>query len=215
MPSGILARRSRAHIHCGPSRQNRTSKLFLHRPILTFTGANRRMVYAGSRPRSRSTMQRTRVTRLLRIATSAVFLIACVLMIALWVRSYHTKDDFRGTTKNHVLNIQSIRGDLGIGLWAWRFKPIPWHLSSWQVDESFEQLWPPVKNKPPLSLIGIRWQRFPNDMAMVVFQFWALALVFAALAAAPWIKWRFSLRTLLIVTTLIAVALWLMAAITK
>jgi hypothetical protein len=44
---------------------------------------------------------------------------------------------------------------------------------------------------------------------------WFAALVFAALAAIPWISrsWRFSLRTLLIATTLVAVGLGVIVAI--
>jgi hypothetical protein len=36
---------------------------------------------------------------------------------------------------------------------------------------------------------------------------WCLILIASALAAVPWLRWRFSLRTLLIATTLIAVVL--------
>ena len=38
---------------------------------------------------------------------------------------------------------------------------------------------------------------------------WLPALLFAAVAAIPWLRWRFSLRTLLIATTLVAVVLGL------
>ena len=44
--------------------------------------------------------------------------------------------------------------------------------------------------------------------------FWLTIILFAALAAAPWIPWsrRFSLRTLLIAMTLVAVGLGLFVA---
>src|SRR3990172_5892103 len=99
-------------------------------------------------------MDRPRLIRGLRIAVSAVFGILCVLFIVLWVRSYHHRDDCRGMMGNSVLNIQSLRGELGIGRWAWRFKPISWRLSSENVDESWERLWSPMKDRPPLSMIG-------------------------------------------------------------
>jgi hypothetical protein len=38
---------------------------------------------------------------------------------------------------------------------------------------------------------------------------WLLFFVTAAIGAIPWLRWRFSLRTLLIATTLLAVALGL------
>lgn len=44
---------------------------------------------------------------------------------------------------------------------------------------------------------------------------WLLVLITGVLAAAPWIreKWHFSLRTLLIATTLVAVLLALIVAV--
>jgi hypothetical protein len=44
---------------------------------------------------------------------------------------------------------------------------------------------------------------------------WLLLLVTATLAAAPWTKWRFSLRTLLIATTIIAVGLGIIVWMTR
>jgi hypothetical protein len=40
-------------------------------------------------------------------------------------------------------------------------------------------------------------------------QNWLLIILTAALAGVPWIRWRFSLRTLLIATSLVAVVLGL------
>ena len=44
---------------------------------------------------------------------------------------------------------------------------------------------------------------------------WFAALCPAALAAIPWIRWRFSLRTLLIATTLVAAALGTILALSR
>jgi hypothetical protein len=41
---------------------------------------------------------------------------------------------------------------------------------------------------------------------------WCLVALGITLAAAPWLRWRFSLRTLLLATTLVAVLLWLFVA---
>jgi hypothetical protein len=43
----------------------------------------------------------------------------------------------------------------------------------------------------------------------LVIPYWSLVLVTPLLAVAPWIRWRFSLRTVLIATTLVAVVLGL------
>jgi hypothetical protein len=39
------------------------------------------------------------------------------------------------------------------------------------------------------------------------FPIWLMAIVCSAIAAVPWIRWRFSLRFMLIATTLVAVVL--------
>ena len=106
------------------------------------------------------------------------------------------KDDCRGMIGNSILNIH-LRGELGIGCWTWCFKPISWRMFSENVDESTVRLWPPMANRLPLSIIGIRWQRFGADMTLFAVSFWMLALLSATLSAVPWIRqlrWRFSLR---------------------
>jgi hypothetical protein len=52
-----------------------------------------------------------------------------------------------------------------------------------------------------------------HDYGRTVIQlpYWFLTLLFAATAGLPWIRWRFTLRTLLIATTLVAVLLGLIA----
>jgi hypothetical protein len=46
----------------------------------------------------------------------------------------------------------------------------------------------------------------PGDIAFR-FPFWFPVVITMALAAAPWLRWRFSLRTLLVATTLVAVGM--------
>ena len=67
-------------------------------------------------------------------------------------------------------------------------------------------VYPSVSGNPPLSWLRFRWYFQPNVWVLVM-PHWFLVLVVATLSALPWFRWRFSLRTLLIVTTLIAVAL--------
>jgi hypothetical protein len=52
---------------------------------------------------------------------------------------------------------------------------------------------------------------------MAYFPHWLPALLLASVAAAPWIHWsrRFSLRTLLITTTLVTVVLGLIVAVLR
>jgi hypothetical protein len=149
----------------------------------------------------------------LRIAVSALSLTACVLLIALWVRSLGVRDSWRRCDGKTLLNIQSYRGELGIGYWAFP-KPIPWQWSVETFDEPAERLWPPMKDKVPLSYVGIRWQTMP-PLNLFAVRYWCPIVLTATLAILPWLSrhgWRFSLRALLIATTLIAAVLGIIAA---
>ena len=63
---------------------------------------------------------------------------------------------------------------------------------------------------PTILGFGIEKDAFLNeDGSVIYFPHWALVLFFAVIAILPWFRWRFSLRTLLIATTLVAVVLGL------
>ena len=112
------------------------------------------------------------MARKLRIAFSVTCGIVCLLLIALWVRSY------RASIKMHVgdFSVVSCYGRIDVqvfddprGTFAWPYQPL------FKVRHS------------------------------------VLVFATAALGTATWAPWsnRFSLRTLLIATTLVAVALGL------
>src|SRR4029078_4692141 len=65
-------------------------------------------------------------------------------------------------------------------------------------------------------VLGFRWIRGSGDWHLTV-PYWASLLLTVALSTAPWIGWsrRCSLRTLLIVTTLVAVVLGLIVAVLR
>ena len=52
-----------------------------------------------------------------------------------------------------------------------------------------------------------RWETDEVGSFYVDVPHWFLAILLASIATAPWLRWRFSLRTLLIATTLVAVVL--------
>ena len=63
--------------------------------------------------------------------------------------------------------------------------------------------------------LELSWGGFYFRGAAIMAPYWFWLLILTALAIAPWIrqlKWRFSLRTLLIATTLVAVVLGLVVA---
>jgi hypothetical protein len=143
--------------------------------------------------------------RKLRIAWSVAWGIACLLLIVLWVRSYWWIDEAAGPTPDgHALLLSSSNGALEFGRqpntqkdWpGWTFvhtsaKFIPWQ---WQRSGSRFQ-W-------QSSAIGI-YGRVP---------WWFPVVCGAVFSLLPWVgKARFTLRTLLIATTLVAVVLRLIA----
>src|SRR6185295_9642087 len=126
--------------------------------------------------------------RKLRIAWSVFWGLACVLVIVLWVRSYRWLDS-TDMVPSH--RITSFRGSL-----------------RWDTPFTFTE--------PPNADLDLRGSySVPIDEMMVVMSerrgisiyFWIPTLAFATITAAPWLRWRFSLRTLLILTTLVAVVL--------
>jgi hypothetical protein len=55
-------------------------------------------------------------------------------------------------------------------------------------------------------MLGFLWDSSPGSFYGII-PIWFLITLSAALAVAPWMRWRFNLRTLLIATTLIAFVL--------
>ena len=133
--------------------------------------------------------------RYLRIAFSVACAVACVLLIALWVRSYrqvHTLDNL------HRYRIDVNHGKL---------------ILSERVQRSIGQFPPSL----PVSAALARYLiTLPSKSVVVAsISLWIPALIGSLLAAAPWIsqlRWHFTLRTLLIATTLVAAALGVIAA---
>jgi hypothetical protein len=164
-------------------------------------------------------------SRKLRIAWSIVCGTACLLLIALWVRSYWWKDSVSHTSgpakkpEQRVWAVcgQSCRGSMGI--YATTIPPVYYHLVRPGWGNYAELVY---RNTPYLnsavgetlpSTLGFRWRPRNNGFVASVPD-WFPVLLSTALAAVPWIHWskRFSLRALLIATTLVAVVLGLLVA---
>jgi hypothetical protein len=144
--------------------------------------------------------------RKLRIAFSAACGIVCLLLIALWVRSYwYVASMSKLDSQNWVMAFASSKGQIrfthmvwfGGGSWP------GWHYRKNRIDSTTSN---------PHFELELWW--FGRIIGM---PHWLLAATAAALAAAPWIqrlRWRFSLRTLLIVTMLVAVVMGIIVAAT-
>ena len=144
--------------------------------------------------------------RNLRIAFSVTCLIACVLLIALWVRSYWWVDAVAvPISSSDNLGCWSVEGTVAAyhathnpGFFKGRWIILRHHIVNRRVlDER-----PQVRSgyHGPIGF-GVMQSRIPYA------PHWFLVFMVGMLAAAPWIRWRFSLRTLLIATTLIALVL--------
>jgi len=133
----------------------------------------------------------------LRITVTALSLTACVLLVALWVRSYSRLD----LTANR--GILSAMGRVYIN---GRILLEPENVLEEPDVQSYQ-------TRFGTSVLSVRGVKVSVAAADVVIPYWTLTLLAAIFAAVPWISWkkRFSLRTLLIATTLVAVALGVIA----
>jgi hypothetical protein len=140
------------------------------------------------------------------IAVTALSLTVCLLVIALWVRSYWWADAIiRGTISNRTETvIASNHGAIVFG------RRVPPASSSLPPEDRWGYL--SDKARPVNRHFG--WIA-NNRQIRIQFPTWLPVLLAASLAAAPWIRWRFSLRTLLIVTMLVAVGLGMVAYLAR
>ena len=138
----------------------------------------------------------------MRIAWSVACGVACVLMVVFWVRSYWWIDEAAGPTPDgYVIFLASSVGDLEFGRELNNRREWPsWTVAHGQAQSS--NRWPGARGSKfewRWSAIGI-YCRVP---------FWFPVLGAAVCSLLPWVgrARRFSLRTLLVATTLVAVVL--------
>jgi hypothetical protein len=184
-------------------------------------------------------MDRPRIIRLLRISASALCLIAGLLLVALWARSYETADRLHGRFwGRHAFLLASKEGRVAAVALRWHGAPNWWRWGtiSYPVDDELSFPLGPVRQYEnalgfgwlhrPIYMVMRSTQTLPDGTSVMVFgaatatlqgtgpiiPYWFLVLLTCACAAAPWIRKRFSLRTLLITVTLVAVGLGLIVA---
>ena len=125
--------------------------------------------------------------RKLRIAWSVACGIACVLLVVLWVRSRGTIDTVAaGYWPGRRVLVESHLGKVYVGFYS---GPVTLYRLSNQIRPS--NYFPSLKT------------------ATFVVPLWIFIVATALAGTAPWLRKRYSLRTLLIATTLIAVVLGL------
>jgi hypothetical protein len=150
--------------------------------------------------------------RKLRIAWSVVWGIAAVLLLMLWARSY-----FRSDALYRILSTNRLYG-WGVETTVSNFPGNIEYRSDtitsgtilstgWQLTDYSEPMGR-MKTDHPVRF-GFLWNK---DHKSIAFLHWSVAIVIGADLLMPWslnLPKRFSLRTLLIATTLVAVGLGL------
>jgi hypothetical protein len=133
--------------------------------------------------------------RKLRIAWSVLCGTLCLLLIALWLRSFWYRDRLEiPMIGPRLVNVWSMQGQLTVISLA--------HSGDWRFTTMYLSEWVKTNRKWAFNIGGAHCSHlFP-------------VVILGALAALPWLRWRFSLRTLLIGMTVVAVilglALWVM-----
>jgi hypothetical protein len=155
-------------------------------------------------------MNRHRVLLGLRIACTAVCGLAAVLLVVLWVRSYWWYHSISVPSPARVI-VQSLLGTVTVIKYP-PPKPLGYVLKGgWKVF-AVEDLRIPYSPLPPIP----QWS-YKVDQTQFTFGFpyWFAVTVFSIIAGLPWLRWRFSLRTMLIAMTLVAVVLGLVVLFTR
>ena len=131
-----------------------------------------------------------------KVAVTALSLAACLALVALWVRSRGVHDDLKGGGRSWNVILESDSGRVSINVEP---SPLPVADLKWYwVHYQTAGISPDIPHWAYL--------RVSNSVS-IIFPHWFPALLTAMLAAAPWIKWRFSVRTLLVATGVVAAIL--------
>jgi hypothetical protein len=161
--------------------------------------------------------------RKLRIAWSVFWGTVAVLLMALWVLSYWRVDQILGPiSATNYAGCTSAVGELRFGK---SNDPVLRRLFNNQSarrgfprstgSEGHGPFFPASVPDPP-DVKLITWPRLNLNMGVrppgithdeLIIPYWLPVALTATLAAAPWFRWRFSLRTLLVGTALIAAIL--------
>jgi hypothetical protein len=149
--------------------------------------------------------------RKLRIAWSVGWGVAAVLVCVLWGRSYRERDELRG-------RVGIDRGFVLYSMWGrveWddfylpRAQIYPLGFVTYSGDEVPKFIFP-RKRSGVWRVFDFHCENHPQCF-IVAAPHWYLVFASAVMGSVPWIgcKWQFSLRTLLIATTLVAALLGL------
>lgn len=151
-------------------------------------------------------------SRYFRTLLSALFTLACLLLICAWMRSYLRFDQFAGPWRgSSYAGITSVEGQITFQqadapvygaflgpVWKWR----GFRMSDWGKAGDSDTPYFPADRAGRFFTLSFRQLAITRDAFAI--PYWMLILATAALASLPWISPRFSLRSLVVATTLAA-----------
>lgn len=136
----------------------------------------------------------------LRIVWTAFFGVLAILLCLLCLRTRYSHDIITGplsSTKQFAINSRNY----GVGVVIGSIANEEWQHYTRPPNESMPKI---IQYKTALGFI--QYQVTAN-LVRVRVPYWSLILLAALIGSIPWISFRFSLRTLLIAVTLVAVGL--------
>jgi hypothetical protein len=136
-------------------------------------------------------------TRTLKTGVSAVGALACLLLVVLWVRSHWIADRVSWNGWGRVA-VTSMKGQIRVSTSRKAFVGGP--LLQWKMAAMGSMM--------PDNLRNWSFRFYPDGTFATVPHRLPIAL-FAFFAVAPWLRWRYSLRTLLIAITVVSLVLGL------
>jgi hypothetical protein len=138
----------------------------------------------------------------LRIGWSVAWVLLTVLLIVLWVRSYSWVEQIVGELPGGtIVGVGLLPGAFGVGI-SDGTNVTPWTRNGWPAVE-----WLILVNDSESPYASRVWGMFMFADGNLILPFWLLTITAATSIALPWLRWRFSLRTMLVVTTVIAAVL--------
>ena len=150
--------------------------------------------------------------RKLRIALSAMCAISCLLLSLLWIRSYWYFDVLDGILPQHKFSVLSACGQMRLTLFT-NPHPNDWEFSSSNIEKGNSiGLAMGARGVSQIYLPNMLMLTWTSDRKINWFPILLPTYLFGVGAALPWIKQpiRFRIRTLLIATVFVSVALVLM-----
>ncbi len=143
----------------------------------------------------------SRLVRYLKYGWTALCIATFLLFIAMWLGIYRGHEQYgRRVLWSTYRGLPRQANETG---WEFRSKG-----SQLLLDIELPSPSRSVREMRVVDIYGFSWQGTWSDI-LITIPFWFLAALSAVFASIPWVHWsrRFSLRTLLVAMTLVAVVL--------